>query len=286
MAQLESLRARFPEVEIQIVEGTFLDSLDSARRFAKQGADPFAFLFIDPTGWTGLDMQQLGPLLRDGKNEVLINFMTGHISRFIDSQDSRYEGSFVELFGDASYRQKWRGLTGLDREDAMVEAYCQRVRQVGQYKHVVSSVILNPRIDRTHYHLVYGTRSDEGLSAFREVERKGMRFQRDERVALRPQGDFFQREASFRTYEDELRDRYHAKAWTQLEALIVEKGETSWEEVVFTALQTPMICEADVKEWLQGRMKQGVLEILGLAPRARAPKRGEGHFIRRVRRLL
>jgi three-Cys-motif partner protein len=123
--QLRTLQARFPAATIEVVEQTFENSIDRARKFAAEGRDPFTFIFIDHTGWTGFRLQEITPLLRQGHNEVLINFMTGHIVRFIDSPDSRYETSFDELFGGALDRDAWRSLKGLDREDRIVEAYCQ-----------------------------------------------------------------------------------------------------------------------------------------------------------------
>lgn len=294
VAQLEALRLQFPEIALEVVKGSFLDSVESACLFATGGRDPFAFFFIDPMGWTGLDMQLIAPLLRSGPNEVLINFMTGHISRFIDSGDVRYEETFADLFGGAGYRDEWRGLEGLDREDAIVDSYCRRVAEAGKYKYVVASVILNPRKDRTHYHLIYGTRSDAGLVTFREVEHKSMEFQRSKRgllhqrsrIAESNQEEMFKGADTFCTYEDELQIRYRERVRKKLDALLRENDEVPWDQLIRVALQTPMTCEADVKEWLKEQKRKGALEVLGLADEDRVPKRGRNHRVRRVRRLF
>jgi hypothetical protein len=95
--------------------------LAQATAFAKVGTNPFAFVFIDPTGWTGYGLPQITPSLRVRFSEVLINFMTKDITRFVDHGPPNVAESFTELFG-GDYRAQWRGLEGLDREDAIVRA--------------------------------------------------------------------------------------------------------------------------------------------------------------------
>jgi hypothetical protein len=219
---------------------------------------------------------------------VLINFMTGHISRFIDNPPPNVDGSFDELFGDAAWREAWKGLAGLDREERIVETYCDRLKIAGGYKHCVSAMILNPSSDRTHYHLVYGTRSDEGLVVFREIERKGLRFQRERRADAQEQvraertrqpGLFEGHQLVVRAYEDELRERYLPRALRKIDEMLAARGEVLWDDLVIAALGVPLVSETDVKHWLADRVARGIVKILGLAPRARVPRRGEGHRI-------
>ena len=149
-------------------------------------------------------------------------------------------------------------------------------------------MILNPTADRTHYHLIYGTRSDEGLVAFREVERRGIEFQRAKRadaqqrgrVQRSKQGELFGgREMFTRAYEDELRARYLLRAEQRLDAMLKKRGNVVWDELVVDALQVPMIAESDVKAWLKDRQASGAVTITGLAPRARVPQGGSGHRV-------
>lgn len=290
--QLESLRTRFADAEIEVVPSRFEDAVDSARQFARAGSNPFTFIFIDPTGWTGFGLRDIAPLLREKPNEVLINFMTEHIKRFADDDDASYSSSIVDLFDDDSCRNEWRGLIGLDREERMVATYARRIAQAGDYKHCVSSVILKPTEDRTYFHLVYGTRSDEGLVTFREVGRDVLKVQRTNRADAK-QRKRVKRTGSFelfsgteigppRTYEDELRERYLKRAGTELEAATRGSAPVSWDTLVLLALQIPMIAESDVKDWLKQQMDVGSIEVLGLKPKERVPKRGQNHRVRRV----
>lgn len=288
--KLKALRSRFTGAAIEVVRGTFEEHIEDARRFVRVGRDPFGFVFIDPTGWTGFRLKAITPLLREARHgEVLINFMTGHISRFIDNPPPNVDASFDELFGDAVRREAWQGLAGLDREDRIVETYCDRLAHAGGYKHCVSAMILNPSSDRTHYHLVYGTRSDEGLVAFREIERKGLSFQRDRRadaqeqlkaIRTRQPGLFEGRQLVGRAYEDELRERYVPRAVQRIDAMLAAQGDVLWDDLLIEALCVPLVSESDVKQWLADRVAQGAVKVIGLAPRAWVPQRGRGHRIR------
>ncbi|MBL8622160.1 MAG: three-Cys-motif partner protein TcmP [Myxococcales bacterium] len=292
VSQLASLRERFPGADIVVVESEFEGALDRARRFLREGPNPFGFVFIDNTGWTGFGLRAITPLLREGRNEVLINFMTDYIKRFANEDDALYSASIDRLYGDASCRNEWRGLTGAEREDQMLATYCRCVRNAGSYRHCISTVVLKPTEDRTYFHLVYGTNSDEGLVTFRDVEKRGIEFQRRERaeakqrkrVARTGVGELFPATASTppRTYEDALRERYVARAYELLDALLVTRPVVAWDEMVLAALQVPMVHEGHVKEWLRRRVELNTVVVEGLSERDRVPKRKHGHRVRRL----
>lgn len=290
--QLEALRTRFKNAEIEVATSRFENAVEAALRFARGGSNPFTFVFIDPTGWTGFGLRDIAPLLRQKPNEVLINFMTEHIKRFADDNDASYSSSIVDLYGDDACRNEWRGLSGLDREERMVETYAHRIAQTGDYRHCVSSVILKPTEDRTYFHLVYGTRSDEGLVTFREVGRDVLKVQRTNRADAK-QRKRVARTGSFElfnameiqaplTYEDTLRKRYLARAHTELKAATPATVGVPWDTLVLLALRIPMIAEPDVKDWLKEQVDLGLVEVIGLKPKERVPKRGGDHLIRRL----
>jgi len=140
--------------------------------------------------------------------------------------------------------------------------------------------------------VVYGTRSDEGLVTFREIERAGLKFQRDERAVVQQRAEESRSGQGFlfrapmlvsRTYEDELRERYCGHAFRVLDGMIRDQSPVPWNELVLTALQIPMIAEADVKMWLKERQSDGAVEVLGLAPNQRVPQRDHDHLVRRLK---
>lgn len=282
------LRERFPSVECEAYNGEFEAHIPQARAFAEKGPQPFAFVFIDPTGWTGYGLKAITPLLRVTPGEVLINFMTKDIARFIDDEDSSALQSFIDLFGDGSYREAWRGLRDLDREDRIVETYCARVCQAGDFTHCAATIILNPRHDRTHYHLVYATRSLHGLVAFRETERKATPEQREaraearqrERVSTRGQGELFAAPVMETSYMAELQDRYQQRARAAVTTTLRERGEVDFDALVAIALQHPMTSLNDLKGWLGGWREHGAVEFVGLAGGERALAITRNHRLR------
>jgi len=166
------------KVTIKLIHGRFERKIDEILKFVREEGSGFTFFFIDPTGWTGFGLSTIAPLLKQQHSEVLINFMTKDIIRFIDDERPRIRATFDDLFGSAEFRIHWRGLQGAAREEAIVDAYCRRVKEVGQFTHVVHAIVLNPDEDRTHFHLVYGTHHLEGLCVFRDAEQKALEEQR------------------------------------------------------------------------------------------------------------
>jgi three-Cys-motif partner protein len=151
------------------------DAIPDIVRFVSEGGNKsFPFIFVDPKGWTGFAMETIVPLLSIRPGEVLVNFMTEHIRRFIESPQKQTRHSFKRLFGSDGFREKLKGLEKLDREDAIVEAYCDSVRKVGDFPYVSCAVVLNPGRNRTHFHLIYATRDVRGVQVFKAAEKKAM----------------------------------------------------------------------------------------------------------------
>jgi three-Cys-motif partner protein len=288
----EALRAsiRNPSNSTVMV-GRFLDVIPRVVAWiqAPDCRDPrFTFLFVDPTGWTGYDPDAIAPVLRAGNAEVLINFMTKDIIRFIDSGDEPTHRSFVRLFGSEEAWEEWQGLTGREREDAIVHAFCRRLGEVGNFEHVVAAAILNPLRDRTHFHLVYGTRHDEGLRTFREVERKALntqtvtreRARQHRRIELSGQGELFAAgEIESPTYEQELLEHYQETARAAMRDRLRSAGRMRYEDVEVFALLHPMTAPEDVKLWLQEWRSRALLRYTGMGPRERSLKAEAGHVI-------
>lgn len=272
-------------VEVHCSE--FESKIADACRFATFGKKPFAFIFIDPTGWTGYPLQAIRPLLCVKRCEVLINFMTKDIVRFVDDESSTALPTFVALFGDASYREAWRGLEGLDREDKIVDTYCQRLREAGGFNHVGATIILNPQHDRTHYHLIYATRSLHGLVAFRETERRAFPQQHElraearqrRRVDSRGQAELFDAPLMETRYMEGLRERYQDQAHVAVEARLRGQGRVSFDELVGVALSFPMTSLGDLQLWLDELRKEQRVEYLGLRPRQRVLGLGAKHQV-------
>jgi three-Cys-motif partner protein len=150
----------------------------------------FSLTFIDPTGWTGFGLNKIRPLLQL-RGEIIINFMFDFVNRFLDDPRPETAASFDTLFGGVEWYAEVEELvrSGMRREDAVLNIYCKRLKDFGQFDHVTSTRILKPLADRSFFHLVYATRHWKGLVEFREVEKKAAdiqeRVRTDAKIASR-----------------------------------------------------------------------------------------------------
>ncbi len=267
------------------LEDAVLDILD----FIKQGGPrAFPFIFIDPTGWTGIALETIGPLLKVKPGEVLINFMTGHISRFLESPQAQTQDSFKQLFLSPEFRERLHGLAKRDREDAAVSFYCEQVNSVGGFAHVCPAIILHPEKDRTHFHLVYATRNPRGVEVFKTTERKSLSVMEEARGEARKrkrekstgQVELFSGAVTHdSTYVQNLRDRYTGQARTRVQGLLQSKKRLLYDDLWAAAMTIPMTWESDLKDWLFEWKKGGRLELVKMGPKQRVPKLGARNVV-------
>lgn len=284
--RLKDSIANVGDVTAVALNGEFETLVPRVREFACAGEKPFSFVFIDPTGWSGYGLNAIKPLLTQDPGEVMINFMTKFVVRFVDDPTSDALATFVDLFGTDAYRDEWKGLQGLDREDAIVSAYCRRVKDVCRFRYVVSAVVLDRLQSRTHYHLIYATRAAQGLRVFRDVERKAMDAQEHVRAEAQQrdreksgQMEIFAAPVFAKTYYDELRTRYLARSRGVVEALLRARGRISFDDLKLTVLEHPLTWASDIMGWLEEGRKNKKLRYEGLTTKERTPKDDAGHFV-------
>jgi three-Cys-motif partner protein len=126
----------------------------------------FGFIFVDPTGWKLAEFGGLEPLLRIKPGEVLINFMSSFIVRFLNDEATNMD----EILGP-DYREI-RSLSHEDREDEAVRRYCNLIRKQGDFRYVCALPIMKPDQDAIHFYLIYGTRNAKGVEVFKQVEKQ------------------------------------------------------------------------------------------------------------------
>ena len=91
---------------METVHGTSRRKHPCHSRVRKGRRQSILLFFIDPTGWSGFALKRITPLLQQDPGEVLINFMTVHIKRFIDAPAEQERGDFEQLFGSADFREE------------------------------------------------------------------------------------------------------------------------------------------------------------------------------------
>jgi three-Cys-motif partner protein len=277
------------DAEIETRNATLEESIPDISDFVRRGgAKSFPFVFIDPTGWTGFEMETIAPLLRLSPGEVLINFMTGHIRRFLDSPQEETQESFRRLFGSGAFRAKVQGLAQLEREDVAVEEYARNAKLVGNFNFGCNAIVLHPEMDRTHFNLIYLTRNLKGVEVFKDAEKRAMEVQeaaraeaqQRKRVGSKGQSELFgSKELHDSTHYENLRERYLAKARSIVLHALKSKRRLAYDDAWTLALSEPMSWESDLKQWIEEWKLEGRLEVVGMQPRQRVPHRGEQNYL-------
>jgi three-Cys-motif partner protein len=288
-AKLKEFADNIADAEIKTRNAALEESIPAIVDFVRSGgAKAFPFIFIDPTGWTGFAMNNIAPLLQLNPGEVLINFMTGHIRRFLDSPQEETQASFKQLFGSAEFRSKVQGLAHQDREDAAVKEYVRNVKLTGNFSHTCTAIVLHPEIDRTHFNLIYATRNATGIEVFKEAEKKAMEVQekaraeahRRRRETRTGQLDLLgSQELHDPSHYNSLRDRYLNKSRSVVLEALQARRRLPYDDVWALALSEPMTWESDLKGWIEEWEQEGRLEIEGMQPRQRVPHRNEGNCL-------
>lgn len=147
----------------------------------KAMANSFALTFIDPTGWTGYEFDKVKPIFDHSPGEVLLNFMFDFVNRFTASSDPATLASFDGILG-ANWKERLDH--ALPREEALMALFTEQFWNAGKFQYVLSTPI-EKMSDRTHFHIVYGTRSPEGLAAYRNVEYAALKNHGMRRAAAR-----------------------------------------------------------------------------------------------------
>jgi three-Cys-motif partner protein len=278
-AEIETRNAKLSHSVAQI--------LSFIRRSSPQS---FPFIFLDPTGWTGLELDAIKPLLQLNPGEVLVNFMTSHIRRFIRSPQPKTQESFERVYGPFKPSiAELQGLQAEDLDDALVEAYARLLREVGRFPYICKAIVLDPEIDSTNFHLVYATRNPKGVEVFKEAERSAMNVQQSARAEAKSRKRVRQGQGQSELFSPQQMDdprhyldlckRYGGRAKTRVVDAIKSKRAVSFDELWLIALSEPIVQEVDLREWLREWQTSGQITISGMTQRQRVPRRGQGILV-------
>jgi three-Cys-motif partner protein len=177
------------QTDVRVLKGGFGSQVESIG--ALLGRDP-AFLFVDPTGWNGVAMDYIAPLVRRSGRDVLINVMYEHINRFKGDEREWLRKQMREFF-DIEDNSRLRNMT----EDQMLELYRTQLKARSDLQYSLNLAIPFPGRKRTYFHLVVGGHHPKVVSLFREVEhdvlstvlpevKEDVRSRRDQEVGQQP----------------------------------------------------------------------------------------------------
>ncbi len=239
----------------------------------------FSFIFVDPTGWTPAQIGGLGPLLRIKPGEILINFMSSFIVRFLKDERTNLE----DVLGP-DYRDL-RTLGHEEQEDEAVRRYCELIRRQGNFEYVCALPVMRRDQDAIHFFLIYATRNAEGVRVFKDVERSTeketevVRAERQQKERLNL--DLFSAEVLYKREEryQRLSERNHNNARGALDLLLSERGHVLYDDCWAETLQFPTVYEPDLREWLNGLEESNSIRVDGRRRPNEVLKRGHSHII-------
>lgn len=251
--------------EIHTYHGTFEDAVPE---IVKVIGNSFPLIFIDPTGWTGYPFPKIKPLFDFPKCEVLINFMYDFVNRFVASADESTIASLDPILGGPGWLDRID--SSLPRGPAVEKLFRETLKSTGKFDHVISTKIDKPTVDRPHFFLAYGTKSREGLKAFRQTEydalkahAKNRESAKDRRnVARTGMSDMFAsfsaevQEASI----DELVAEEKSSATKFVSSLLKETASIRFADLVDIVLEAFMLREKNVKDICVQLARDGVIE--------------------------
>ncbi|HKO55956.1 MAG TPA: three-Cys-motif partner protein TcmP [Thermoanaerobaculia bacterium] len=269
-AQLKQFAAAAEDIEIETRNKVLRDAVGDIIHFIRAAGDQnFTFIFVDPTGWTGFPLKTITPLLQVTPGEVLINFMTEHIRRFVDSSDEELRAGFRQLF-DEEIDGSLFDLPAQEREEKLVGRYLRGVKKAGNFRYVGLAIVFKPEIEKTFFHLLYGTRNDKGIDVFKKVEQGAMKEAEKARAAAKERKDTSGQTAFLDATEmhpstrmHQLRDRYLDAARARVLRELERRGEVKYNRLWRIAVAWPLVWESDLRGWL----KDWKVQFSGLLPR-------------------
>lgn len=281
------------DADVRTFCGEFEASIPQIISFIREDHDTFPFVFIDPTGPSGFRLRVIAPLLMPKPGEVLINFILEFIRRQIELEGLRK--CMTGLHDADNYDEGLESLVGIDRDDAITEGYCERLREVCKYDYVLRASVFHPDQDRLYYQLIYGTRHPKGVDVFKKAEKQAMHEQEkvrarveEERRRAKSGGQkslLDSDEMPESKFYIDLRSRYLDQAKQRIVEIINRSSHAPYDELWSSALSFPMVWENDLREFLKDARDQGYIRRIGMKPRERTLKQGEGHVIERIAKL-
>ncbi len=128
------------------------------------GSPPPSFFFIDPFGFKGIPFSTIARILKLAKCEVLINFMAGHMNRWLEHKDEKILGHIDQLFGTDDWRSIARDSD--DRIMALQTLYQGQLAGVAKY---VRRFEMRNRDDRPIYYLFFASNNRLGHTKMKEA---------------------------------------------------------------------------------------------------------------------
>lgn len=251
--------------EIKTFHGEFVNAVEEIRKFVGRS---LPLIFIDPTGWTEYPFTKIAPLFAPSKCEALINFMYGHVSRFLTHPDEKIIASLNPILGGPGWQERLD--PNMKKGPAVEKLFRETLKAAGKFAYVVSTKIDKSTQNRPHFFLAYATKDPAGLKAFRQTEYAALRRHARNRSAAMTRkrqaktgtADLFatfdadRHEASI----DDIVAEQQQLAKEHLLKMLGEGGSLPFATVVDALLEAFMMRETNVKDVCIELAREGKIE--------------------------
>jgi three-Cys-motif partner protein len=271
------LRERKSRVNTNAFHGEFGDNVEKINSLVME--DP-AFIFVDPTGWKGVDMGFVTPLLGYPRRDVLVNVMFNDVNRFKGDRREFLRSQMREFFGlDDSATLQGKN------EKELMELYRTKLKEHSSSKHSLYIAIPHPTNERTWFYLVMAGSHPALVELYRSVEAKvvgevagGVRRDAKKRASDSPdQGEFdFGDPQSDHRYSTVNRAAMDLVP-QEVEAILQERTKIQFRDLWPHLLERHPITLADLRKLIMKMRKDGHLRIEGIGERERTPK--DNHWL-------
>jgi hypothetical protein len=147
--------------------------------------------------------------------------------------------------------------------------------------------VFQPEKNAIHFHLIYASRHQKGLTVFKDEEKKavvGMEQKRaDAQQRKRESGGnlelFASQEVHDTSFCDSMRSRYLGRLKSSIQHLFSTNKRISYDKLLEVALGIPLVWESDLKALLEEKKATGKINFEGFEPRQKVPKAGAGNII-------
>lgn len=285
----ENVEARAGGVVTHCLEGAFEDRLPDIERLLGTKS---AFVFVDPTGWKGMGMGAIAPLIANGKRrDVVVNVMYDHINRFKGMSDVEWlREQLNDFFGGVDDTE----LADLD-ERQLLQLYRARLKEHSDAEYALELAVPKPTSNRTYFHLVLACRHPDGVELFRDVEDQVLGTEAGElrHRARSAQETKKTQQASFDFPGPKIDSQYRQVRDADLveaRQLILRMLDAAPEGVLAYDSMWPVLLEElhirraaktgpSLNAVLAELRKDSVVEFRGLAPRGRVLRKGMSHLV-------
>lgn len=206
--RLEQSIIEFPKnVKVAPKNDEFANIVNQLQEKSQIGMPTLAF--VDPFGFSGVNLEQLVALLQFPKCELILNFMVESVVRFRSHSNDRNQKAFLDLFGGDEYLTEF---TSGETSDNLVNVFTGKLATLGGFKFVRTFKMVNSRGKAGNF-IVFATRHPRGLEAMKAAMWKvdpqhGIRF------SDIPDDPLFAGVPDFRGLKESVVEKFQGKSFT------------------------------------------------------------------------